>query len=594
MKIRTVMIVTGMMAALIQAQTFKEIQDKPVASPNPEPAVGVTVSRPVSAAPQMTVVVPVAAKPEPAVVSVPVTNLSAVVPADVEVVNVSAAPASDAAMKNGLISLNLKATELSKVVSIFVELSGANIISPELDLGVGTSKVDVNLKNVEWKPALQAILDGKDLELYEKIPSSEVYGVRKKLPAAEAIRNTRTFIFENADIQQASAMITGMVGDRGQVYAYPQGNAVVVKTTQAIMDDVAQIVTRIDQPRKQVLIEARIMELTDGGSNHRGVTVRGNNSGNDKASNPLDGLLTATTAAGLPSSMAAAGTFTLTSRDLQVVLTALETKNNARLVSSPRVIVANGETAKIEIMDRIPKIKTSLTTSTGAGGNETKVTEAKQDEDGTDPDTGRKRYVTYDFGIRLDVTPTVYTEENIGVKIVPIITREDTANTRDVLIGQDANNENIYDKYYAVNEKRVNTTFMLGNKSTAVIGGLTETKNIETESKVPFLGEIPLIRHLFTYRGNEKVQTENIIFVTVSLEDGHKVDMAKAVKQSPLTRKQLVRDENNQTIDDHAVEVFKGSEEARIKEETKINERKEQAVTRDRNLRTPFWNFFRP
>jgi hypothetical protein len=82
--------------------------------------------------------------------------------------------------------------------------------------------------------------------------------------------------------------------------------------------------------------------------------------------------------------------------------------------------------------------------------------------------------------------------------------------------------------------------------------------------------------------------------VTVSLEEGKKVDMAKAVKQSPLTRKQLVRDENNQSIDDHAVEVFKASEEARIKEESKMDERKEQAVTHDRNLRTPFWNFFRP
>jgi type II secretory pathway component GspD/PulD (secretin) len=264
------------------------------------------------------------------------------------------------------------------------------------------------------------------------------------------------------------------------------------------------------------------------------------------------------------------------------------------MVSSPRVIVANGETAKIEILNRVPKIKTTLTTTTGASSSTTdKTVEAKQDEDGTDPDTGRKRYVTYDFGIRLDVTPTVYTEENIGVKIVPIITREDTEHTRQVLIGMNGNDA-IFDKYYAVNEKRVNTTFMLGNKSTAVIGGLTETKNIETESKVPFLGEIPLIRHLFTYRGNEKVQTENIIFVTVSLEDGKKVDMAKAVKQSPLTRKQLVRDENNQAIDDHAVEVFKGSEEARIKEESKIDERKEQAVTHDRKLRTPFWSFFRP
>jgi type II secretory pathway component GspD/PulD (secretin) len=290
------------------------------------------------------------------------------------------------------------------------------------------------------------------------------------------------------------------------------------------------------------------------------------------------------------------GTLTLEASDLTIVIKALQTKGDARTISNPKVIVANGETARINILEKVPKVQRTLTTETDAAGISTKTVSVTQQDDGVDDDTKRKRFVEFEFGIRLSVTPTIYSEENIAVQVVPIISRVNTEKTIVSFVGEDGATppNKIYDTYYAIDEKRVNTTFMLGNKRTAVIGGLTETKNIDRERKVPLLGSIPLIQHLFTHKYSEKVQTENIIFVTVSLEDGKSFDVAKAVKQSPLTRKQLVRDENNQVVDDRAVELFKEQGDSRTKDEIRVIERKEQAESHDRTLLAPARKILRP
>lgn len=132
------------------------------------------------------------------------------------------------------------------------------------------------------------------------------------------------------------------------------------------------------------------------------------------------------------------------------------------------------------------------------------------------------------------------------------------------------------------------------NGESPLIGGLTETNDLEYERKVPILGDIPLIRHLFTYSENRSAQTENIIFVTVSLEDGQQFDVDQAVARSPLTRQQMLRDESNQRIDDREMELFAEQEERRVAEETLILDRRHQVDAYDRSVRRPFWKMLRP
>lgn len=491
----------------------------------------------------------------------------------VETITVPLESTDAGSIKGGLISVSLKDVELSNVIRIFANLSDANIIVPDLGAETSAVKIDVNLKDVEWKPALQAVLDGQDLELFEKIPGSEVYSVRKKLPPAEAVQNTRTFIFQNADIAQATEMIRGIVGDRGQVFSYAQANTIVVKTTQEIMDDVAQIAERIDTPRQQVLIEARILELTDNTDKDRGVDW-GQDGGLLKHALTLNPLTLVQRDGGLeqispvniinPADYAPALEFnrlTLDAGQVKVLMSALDQIADIQTVSSPKVIVANGEKAAIKIITKEPII---VSTPTYSQQGDLQSILYNQSEDGTDPLTGKKRYATYDYGIMLDVTPTIYSEDNIGVHIVPTISRQEKD---PIALALTSDQNSPVQTFPIIDEKRVETTFMLANKQTAVIGGLTETTKQEKTTKVPLLSSIPLIKKLFAYTYTGNVQKENVIFVTVSLEDGKSFDLEKAVKTSRLTRKQLIRDENNQIIDDRTIELFKGQDQMRVEKE---------------------------
>lgn len=528
--------------------------------------------------------------------------------ADVDQIGITDDLTAGVNIAGGLVSISLKDVELKDVIRMFSRLSNANIIIPDLQQTQqgeqrqqGPQLIDVNLENVEWKPALQAILDTHSLELFEKIPDSEVYSIREKLPPAQAPQTTRTFILNYADIDSVATMIRQIVGGQGQVFSYQQGNSVVVKTTQDIMNDVEQVINRIDKPRAQVLIEARIMELSDQNRNARGVafdwanilegvpsTVRGN---------PLEGDLFFNALAGLTEAdfdnIGGLGTLTLNAADMDVTLKALQQSGLARVVSNPRVVVANGETANIQILKKVPRVDITRTIEQNANGTPTAIYTTKQDDDGTDDNTGRKRYAEYEFGIRLAVTPTVYTEDNIAVAMVPIITRESQTGNIELPVDPE-NPDGPQNTFYAVDEKRVETTFVLGSKRTAVIGGLTETQNNDIERKIPLLGSIPLIRHLFTYKELEEVQTENIIFVTVALEDGLHNNIEEAVSKSPLTRQQMVRDENNQLIQDRQVEVMKVSEKARVDEEIRKAESAANFDKVNHKVRTPFWDAFRP
>jgi type II secretory pathway component GspD/PulD (secretin) len=410
-----------------------------------------------------------------------------------------------------------------------------------------------------------------------------VYSVRKKLPEAEAIQNTRTFVFQNADIKQAEDVIKGIVGDRGQVYAYAQGNTIVVKTTQEIMDDVAQIADRIDTSRRQVLIEARILELTDNKNKDHGVdwSQEGGLLNRSLSMGPFSWIQTDLNSGHFgqmpPSDIDPSSgdkynpelkinQLTLNAGDLKVFLSALDQFTDIQTVSSPKVIVANGEKATIKIITKEPII---ISTPSYSEQGQLQSIMYNQEADGTDPDTGKKRYATYDYGIMLDVTPTIYSEDNIAVHIVPTISRKDASKTVTRDISGDSSAKAKIIEFPVIDEKRVETYFTLANKQTAVIGGLTETTQQNIEKKVPILGSLPLLKKLFSYTSAEDVQKENVIFVTVTLEDGKNFDLERSIQKSPLTRRQLIREDNNQIIDDQAIDLFKAKDQGRITDEVK-------------------------
>jgi len=181
----------------------------------------------------------------------------------------------------------------------------------------------------------------------------------------------------------------------------------------------------------------------------------------------------------------------LSAADFQLVLSALKQMNGISVVSNPKIIVANEEPATIHIGQTERPFVSSVTPG----------------QQGIAPVVTYNPGEPVDLGVKLTVTPTVNTASNITVKIEPELTR--------FLSDAVAPNGQTYP---IIAKKTISTVFALDSGKTVAIGGLTETSDREITSKIPLLGDIPLLgKYLFSHSHKEKAQEETIIFVTVGL-----------------------------------------------------------------------------
>jgi type II secretory pathway component GspD/PulD (secretin) len=187
------------------------------------------------------------------------------------------------------------------------------------------------------------------------------------------------------------------------------------------------------------------------------------------------------------------------------------------VVSNPKIIVANEETATIHIGRKIPNVQGTIQTAGDSQVNRVYSLDTKEPY--------------FEDGIKVDVTPTINTLDNITVKIRPTLDRLDTKEEAE--LAPDGT------RFYGKSTKTINTLFSLASGQTAAIGGLTQTSNEEVERKVPLLGSLPLIGRFFSYSAKVNGQVETIIFVTVGLANPEHINMATGLpEESTLTMRQ--------------------------------------------------------
>lgn len=529
----------------------------------------------------------------------------------IETVAVESDSVAGASMKGGLISLSLKEVELNNVIRLFATLSDANIIIPDIADAAGAVKVDVNLRNVEWKPALQSILDTQGLELFEKIPGTQVYSVRKKLADAPEPMSMKTFKLNYATVGDVGEMIKGMVPGTGKISIFPARNTIVVQSTPENLVEIETMIAAVDLPRQQVFIEAKFLELGDSASKKLGIdwqvlggynvgindvsgsysysdskkdsSNKGRNNYTDIAGRPYEKLterpddpivspfdgslvngvdyprrpestgandtrvygITPTDLSEITSVDAATVTkalgATLSASDFNLVLAALKETGGTKVVSNPKVIVANEETAIIHIGKKKPNVRGTTQT---AGDSQSITTYALDDKE-----------PYFEDGIKVNVTPTINTASNITVKIQPTLDRLDT-------IPYSAPDGTVF---YGKSTKTITTLFSLENGQTAAIGGLTQTSDDEVDRKVPLLGSIPLIGRLFSYSAKIKDQAETIIFVTVGLANSGNVNMETGLpEESSLTMRHNAKMKADRQIKAQELKLIETQETERV------------------------------
>ena len=496
------------------------------------------------------------------------------------------------------ISISLDDVELIDVVRMFSRIASANIIAnPE----ILTARVTVNLDDVEWRPALASILSMHNLALVERPQGSGVFTVVDQPPDAPVPMTVKTIFLDYTTVDEVTAVVERMLSPGANLSTFPSRNAMVIRDTEDSLNDIMRVIAQIDIQSKQVVVETQFMELNDRALKQLGVRwdalaelgvnfqagpfvtqreserIRGREDSlerrdslvrRDQSDRYYDMFGTQIErtefevfeVAGLPpqiitrveptrtidsreerSRVAASDILDSTTRavttgsaailnvdSLNIVLSALKSTDGVSIVSNPKIIVASGSTnAFFSVGEREPIIRRTILRGTTDSPGDQIVAEL---DTGINTDYIRSGYLN--TGIELLVVPTVKTDDLIEARIEPSLRRK---------IGEKAVDGNVWP---VIAVKEIRTHFTLESGQTVAIGGLTDTQESKQTSKVPLLGDIPIIgKYLFSHERDETRQTETIIFVTLGLADPMVIGRNEGIPlRSELVHRKNARD----------------------------------------------------
>ncbi|EMU4064781.1 type IV pilus secretin PilQ [Neisseria gonorrhoeae] len=414
------------------------------------------------------------------------------------------------------ISLDFQDVEIRTILQILAKESGMNIVASDSVSG----KMTLSLKDVPWDQALDLVMQARNLDMRQQgnivniAPRDELLAKDKAFLQAEkdiadlGALYSQNFQLKYKNVEEFRSILrldnadtTGnrntLVSGRGSVLIDPATNTLIVTDTRSVIEKFRKLIDELDVPAQQVMIEARIVEAADGFSRDLGVKFRA--TGRKKLKNETSAFgwgvnsgfggsdkWEAQTKINLPVA-AAANSISLvraiSSGALNLELSASESLSKTKTLANPRVLTQNRKEAKIESGYEIP-----FTVTTASGGGNSTNTELKK------------------AVLGLTVTPNITPDGQI---IMTVKINKDSP-------AQCASGNNTI---LCISTKSLNTQAMVENGGTLIVGGIYEENNGNTLTKVPLLGDIPVIGNLFKTRGKKTDRRELLIFITPRIID---------------------------------------------------------------------------
>lgn len=413
-----------------------------------------------------------------------------------------------------VVTLDFENADIKDVVRLMSETSNINIIfGPEV-----SGNISVHLRQVPFDEAFRTILNLKGL-VANQIGNNIIRVTTPDLLAKErskAVTFTKTIninYVKAVDLQTHLQTVISSSGRKGTITVAPETNKLVITDTEEGIEQAEILISQLDRRPKQVMIESRIVEINLNNGFDMGVQweyfkddVKGlgdfsfvgsgeHGTANEPAAARLPWKQTdsagtefnygasvpdsAGTGVNLPGPTSAAITFGFVRNSgiLSATLAALVTQSKAKILSSPKVVTINGQEAKIEAVQDIP-FRTSTVSGTGVVSNS---------------------FTTVSAGIILTVLPTINAENRITLKIKPESSFPTQESTEAGPI---------------IRTRNAQTTVIVKDGDTLVIGGLIDDQDTKGVTKVPLLGDIPIIGAFFRSNTNRKIRNELLVFVT--------------------------------------------------------------------------------
>jgi type IV pilus assembly protein PilQ len=413
------------------------------------------------------------------------------------------------------LSLNFQDIEVRTVLQIIADFTEFNLVASDTVQG----NITLRLKNVPWDQALDIVLKSQGLakQLIGNVmmigPADQIANRQKiELEANKQVEEFAPLRTEFLQVRYAKAtdllaLISSegsMLTDRGTASVDARTNTILLQDTASSIEAVRRAIKVLDIPVRQVLIEARIVVastnvgenlgirwgggygvlknnqiLTLGGS--REATTARNNIVVDRSNgdDPEDFDLDDANFVNLPVAAAGAASFGvgINAFDymLDLELSAMESDGKAEIISQPRVITADGQTAKIQAGSQIPYEEASA-----SGATTVTLKEAV---------------------LKLEVTPQITPDDRILM---------------DLTINKDAIGE-VFNNIPSIDTNELQTQVLVNNGETIVLGGIFQSEDVTQVDKTPFFGDLPVIGRLFRRTTHTEDKSELLIFITPRL-----------------------------------------------------------------------------
>ncbi|MCX8744504.1 type IV pilus secretin PilQ [Snodgrassella sp. B3882] len=420
--------------------------------------------------------------------------------------------ANNKSFKGRKISLDFQDIDVRTILQILAKESGTNIVASDAVNG----KMTISLKDVPWDQALDLVLESRNLymkrngnviNIVTQAEQNNIESIQQE-NQYKGVLITRSFKLKYRKVDDFEKILnlsqgsnsTGsdrtILSSRGSALTDPGTNTLIITDVEQVIKKFEKLIAQTDVPSQQVLIEARIVETTDGYARELGTKFGyskwGKNTWNGQL--PTDGSILNQKPSGgnafnmspninlgvaNPTSVVSL-VHEFASGALALELSASQSEGKSKIISSPRVLTQDRKEAKIESGYEVPYQETAAN-----GG-----------------------------------TSVSFKDAVLGLKVVPHITPDgniimtlDVQNDRPIactnLDASITRNGDI-----CMQKRNVVTQAMIENGGTLIIGGIYNENNENSTSKVPLLGDIPGVGNLFKYKKKVHQRNELLVFIT--------------------------------------------------------------------------------
>ncbi|PTV47723.1 type IV pilus secretin PilQ [Acinetobacter oleivorans] len=433
------------------------------------------------------------------------------------------------------LSLDFQDIEVRRVLQLLADFTGINMVAADSVQG----NITLRLKDVPWDQALDIILKTKNLDkrrngnviwiapvaelikaeddeakaLAQTIKLAPIQTDYIHLSYAKAIDLLKLIedsrdgkgAVANRTANSDSLALESLLSSRGSAVADTRTNTLIINDTAQNIDKIRKMIDLLDVQVKQVMVEARIVRastsftkelgvkwgiLSQGITNNKNLLVGGSETtlwnlrepkkdettGGYKYTIERPDNLNVDLGVSNPAGSIAFGLISMSDFMLDLELSALQADGYGEVISTPKVMTADKQSAKVATGQQVPYL---MTTTSGAGSTAT---------------TSFK-----DALLSLDVTPSITPDGKIQMKLDI---------SKDSVAGEAPNGELI------LNKNNINTNVLVNNGETVILGGVFEQTTSNSQTKVPFFGDIPVLGHLFRKDVKSDDKQELLIFVT--------------------------------------------------------------------------------